>query len=72
MTKAEELEYMSDRLRTLRFFKKKTQREVAEAVGLSTGAYNAFEVGKRKPSDEKKKAIAKYYGVTVQELFFPD
>ena len=71
MTKAEDLEFMSEKLKTLRFFKKKTQREVAEAIGITVGAYNAYEVGIRKPADETKKAISQYFGVPVQDIFFP-
>ncbi len=49
---------------------KKTQAEVAQAIGVCQSAYAMYETGARLPSDEKKIAIAKYYSMTVQSIFF--
>lgn len=48
----------------------RTQEEVAEAVGVTKSAWAMYERGERTPRDEIKIKIAKYFGVTVEELFF--
>ncbi len=48
----------------------KTQKEVAEEIGVFQSTYSMYESGERIPSDEKKIAIAKYFNKTVQEIFF--
>lgn len=48
----------------------KTREEVAKAVGVSLSAMAMYETGARIPRDETKKRIAKYFGVTVEEIFF--
>lgn len=49
---------------------KKTQGEVAEAIGVTKQALSAYENGRRMPRDKVKIAIAEYYGVPVQHIFF--
>lgn len=49
---------------------KRTQEEVAKGIGVSTSAIQMYESGKRVPRDHIKIAIAKYYGVSVEQLFF--
>ncbi len=48
----------------------KSQLTVAIAVGVTTAALSMYETGSRIPRDEVKIALAKYYGTTVQELFY--
>lgn len=48
----------------------KTQAEVAKAIGVCQSTYAMYETGDRSPSDEKKIAIAKFYSMTVQSIFF--
>lgn len=48
----------------------KTQKELADILGISQSAYASYENGTRTPSDERKKKIADYHGVTVQSIFF--
>ena len=48
----------------------KSQAEVAVAVGISDSAMSAYENGDRVPRDEVKIRLAKYFGKTVQEIFF--
>lgn len=50
----------------------KSQREIAEAVGIATSTYQMYENGKRVPSDSVKVRLSEYFGVSVQELFFSD
>ena len=48
----------------------RSQKEVAEALGISVSALSMYETDNRVPRDQIKVKIADYYGVTVQELFF--
>lgn len=61
---------IGERLQTLRG--SRTQREVAEAVGVTPMAISQYESGERIPRDEIKKALAKYYKRTVNSIFFAD
>lgn len=49
---------------------KKTQKEIADAIGVCQSTYAMYELGKRVPSDEKKRKIAEYFKKTVQTIFF--
>ena len=49
---------------------KKPISEVASAWGVTNQAIWQYETGKRMPSDSLKMVIAKYYGATVDEIFF--
>lgn len=44
------------------------QRQVAEALGVSTGAVAMWDTGRNKPRVDMLPKIAKLYGVTVDEL----
>ena len=48
----------------------KTQKEVSEAIGISTSTLGMYETGERIPRDEIKQKIAKYYDVSIEYLFF--
>ena len=48
----------------------KTQEEIAKAVGITKSSWAMYERGERIPRDEEKIQIAKYFGKTVQEVFF--
>lgn len=48
----------------------KTIATVAEAVGVSRSSYVKYERNERNPSDTTKVKIAKYFGVTVESIFF--
>ena len=63
-------EAMAEKLKALRG--QRTQREVAEALGISLSAYAMYESGARVPRDEVKIRIAKYYNRSVKFLFFAD
>ena len=43
---------------------------VAKAIGISERALQSYELGDRVPRDSVKQKIAKYYGRTVQHIFF--
>ena len=57
-----------ERLRELRA--NRGQAEVAEAIGVSTMAISQYETGKRIPQDKIKVKLAKYFGQSVESLFF--
>lgn len=61
---------IAERLAKLRG--KRTQAEVAEAIGVSPSAYSMYETGERIPRDEIKIRIAKFYKRTVNSIFFTD
>lgn len=48
----------------------KTQEMVAKENGISASALAMYESGRRIPRDEIKLRLARYYGVSIQELFF--
>lgn len=48
----------------------KTQMEVANDIGISLSALVMYETGNRIPRDEIKVRLAKYYGQTVEAIFF--
>lgn len=50
----------------------KTQQEVADAIGVSVSAIGMYEIGERTPKDAIKVRLAKFYGVTVETIFFTD
>ena len=49
---------------------KRTQAEVAEALGISQSTYAMYETGKRVPRDEVKIKIAGLYKKSIQSIFF--
>ena len=48
----------------------KTRQEVAAAIKISASALAMYELGNRIPRDEVKVALARYYNVSIQSLFF--
>ena len=58
------------RLRLLRG--DKTQQQVADDLGLTKMMISYYERGIRRPSDETKIKLARYYGIRVSDIFFAD
>lgn len=50
----------------------RTKEEIAYRMGISVTSVCLYESGKRMPKDDVKVKMADFYGLTVQELFFPD
>jgi len=44
--------------------------EVAAAVGISVSSLGMYETGARMPRDEVKLNLAKFYGRSVNDIFF--
>lgn len=61
---------IGDRLVNLRGVK--SQKEVADAVGISAAALSMYENGERIPRDEIKIRISRYYKTHVQEIFYAE
>ena len=57
------------RLRELRGVHR-TQADVAKAVGVKQVQISTYESGRSMPRDDVKKALADYFGKTVDEIFF--
>ena len=48
----------------------RTQEEIAQAVGVTKSSWAMYERDERIPRDEVKIQIAKFFGKSVQEIFF--
>lgn len=55
-------------LKELRARKNKTQKEVAKDLGISYQTYNAWEQDLSNVGISKVYALAKYYGVAIEEI----
>ncbi|KJS18259.1 MAG: hypothetical protein VR69_01500 [Peptococcaceae bacterium BRH_c4b] len=63
---------MDNRLRKIRRARDVTQEELAGAVYATRQTIIAIEKGRvKRPSDELMVAIAKYFGMKVEEIFLP-
>lgn len=60
------------RIKELRKAKKIRQSEVAEAINCSQAVYSRYENGERTPSPDTIKALANFFGVTVDYLLGVD
>lgn len=58
------------RLRLLRG--DKTQAQVAKDLHITSMMLSQYERGVRRPNDETKILLARYYGTTVSSIFFVD
>jgi DNA-binding XRE family transcriptional regulator len=50
----------------------KSQEKVAKDIGISTSALGMYETEQRIPRDEIKIALARYFGTTVEAIFFAE
>jgi len=57
-----------ERLKVLRQRLKKTQKEMAEALGVGLRAYQMYEEGKRKLPPDKMQVLAKVFKVNLHWL----
>jgi len=60
---------LGERLRQLRRRNGRTQEELAEALGVTSQAVSRWETGSCYPDTELLPAIARYFGVSIDELF---
>ena len=60
---------MKTRIRELRKMRKLSQEELAEAVGTTRQTITSIEVGKYTASLPLAYKIAKFFGLTIEEVF---
>jgi putative transcriptional regulator len=60
---------MKNNVRTLRIQKDLAQGQLAEAMGVSRQTINSIENERYTPSLPLALALARYFGVTVEEMF---
>jgi putative transcriptional regulator len=63
---------VNNRLRVLRAERRWSQAELAERLGVSRQTINAIETGKYDPSLPLAFAIARLFGMRIEEVFEPD
>ena len=63
---------MNNRLRVLRAEHGWSQASLADLLDVSRQTVNAIEVGKYDPSLPLAFKIAKVFGLTIEQVFFPD
>lgn len=59
---------IGSKLRELRG--ERSQEEVATALNVTVNAISQYETGKRIPNDPMKVKIARFFGMSVEDLFF--
>lgn len=47
-----------------------TQKQIAKAINKTTSFYGMLETGKRKPSIDVARSLARFYNTTIEEIFF--
>lgn len=57
----------------LRFLRQdRPMSDIASACKIARCTYNLYELDRRVPNDSIKVALAKYFGRSVQEIFFDE
>lgn len=57
-------------LKELRARKNETQEQVANGLGISPQTYNAWEKDISNVAISKVQAVARYFGVKLEDIFF--
>ena len=70
MLKVADAKTIGERLVKLRG--KRTKRTVQMETGLGYSRLCMYESGMRIPNDEAKAVLARYYGMTIDELFYTE
>jgi putative transcriptional regulator len=60
---------MKNLVRTLRTQRNLAQSQLAEAMGVSRQTINSIETGRYTPSLPLAMSLARFFGVTVEEMF---
>ena len=63
---------MRNLIRELRVQQRLSQAELAKVLAVSRQTINAIETGRYTPSLPLALALARYFGSTVEEVFFDD
>jgi Predicted transcriptional regulators len=59
---------LSDRLKSLRAEKKRTQKDIADFLGISRQAYTKYENDQTEPDNKTLSKLAEYFDVTTDYL----
>ena len=59
---------IGNKIRYLRRKNLMTQKELAKALGVSTGAVGFWEIGKREPDNQMLQKLADFFDVTIDYL----
>jgi len=62
------MKIFEQRLKELREERSYAKTKVAKALGITEGAYRAYEDGRAEPKQEMLVKIAKYFGVSIDYL----
>jgi len=62
------MEFFLARLKNLRESRRSYQREIAEALGITTRAYQFYESGRSEPNIKTLIALADYFDVSIDYL----
>lgn len=65
-------EHIQFTVKELRARKNLTQRQVADALGVSLPTYSAWEKNISGVGVSKVEALAQFHGVTLNDIFLPD
>ncbi|MBH5316716.1 helix-turn-helix transcriptional regulator [Paenibacillus sp. GSMTC-2017] len=60
---------LPDRLRNLRLDKKKTQKDMADFLGITRQGYGNYESGKTEPDQKTINALADYFNTSIDYLY---
>ncbi len=63
---------MKNRLREMRTAKQWSQSDLAERLSVSRQTVNAIETGRYDPSLPLAFKLARLFGVTIEDLFYPE
>jgi len=63
---------VKSKLKILRAERDWSQAQLAEALGVSRQTINAIETGRYDPSLPLAFKMAKLFGCSIEEIFFPD
>ena len=62
------MSYFSDKIKSLRIQNNYTQKEVAEAIGISQGNYSSLEAGRNAPSLTVLQNLSDFYEELIDSL----
>lgn len=62
---------IANNIKSLRIKHGETQKQLAEAIGVSVMAISKYESGSAVPSDDNKVKISRHYNMSVEAIFYP-
>lgn len=63
---------MTTKLRSIRYQRGETQRDIATALGCTTQAVGSWESGEHRPKPSMAKKLSDRFGIPVAELLAPE